>query len=414
MSGPSVGLVLETATEHVEVLVQAEDGATLAHEVEDVGHGHTRRLAPLVGRALARARIEPLALRWVAADLGPGSFTGVRVGLATAEALALAAGARLLGASSLPSLALASRARKALVVPLVPAGRRDLYAGFFRAGLRGEVTLLAAPRVGPLPEILAAVREALAVAVVQAVRFVGPGAGRERERLEAAHPGGTEPAFRLAGLSALDLAAASRAVAGPAAGLPGPGEPIVPCYVRPAQAEERVRHAATAGDPVTLRPIEARDLPRIAEVECEVFSDPWPEAFFRSELAQPGVHARVAELGGELAGYSMAWLGAGTGHLGNLAVVPGRRRRGIARRLLEDLLVRALAEGADPLTLEVRVSNFAAQGLYRAHGFRLAGLRRRYYRDTGEDALIMEWRAPVAAGGRRAQPSTPEARSTLP
>ena len=98
---------------------------------------------------------------------------------------------------------------------------------------------------------------------------------------------------------------------------------------------------------------------------------------------------------------SRAWLGEGTGHLGNLAVVPGRRRRGIARRLVEDLLDRARGLGIDALALEVRVSNFPAQGLYRAHGFRLAGLRRGYYRDTGEDALVMEWRAPAPRGARR-------------
>jgi tRNA threonylcarbamoyl adenosine modification protein YeaZ/ribosomal-protein-alanine acetyltransferase len=414
MSGALVGLAIEAATEHVEVLVRAEDGGTLAHVVEEVGHGHTRRLTPLAALALGQAGVKPIDLHWVAVDLGPGSFTGVRVGLATAEALALASGARILGASSLSSLALACGAQRALVVPLVPAGRRDLYAGFYRADSRGEVSLLAGPRVGAPAELLAAAREALAVAGVKAVRFVGPGARREQEHLERAYPGSTEPAFRFDGLSALDLAAASLSGRGPLAGLPGPEEAPNPCYVRPAQAEERVRHAATAGDPVTLRPMEEGDLARIAEVEREVFSDPWPEAFFRSELAQPGVHARVAEFGDELAGYSMAWLGAGSGHLGNLAVVPGRRRRGIARRLLEDLLERARVEGADPLSLEVRASNFAAQGLYRAHGFRLAGLRRRYYRDTGEDALIMEWRAPAAEGTRRDEARTPEARSTLP
>ena len=337
-----------------------------------------------------------------------------RVGLATAEALALAAGARLSGASSLASLALGCGARRALVVPLVPAGRRDLYAGFFRAGSRGDVTLLAAPRVGPVPEVLAAVDEALAIAGVKAVRFVGPGAGRERALLERALPGSTAPAFRFEGLSALDLAAASFASLGPLAGLPGAREPLNPCYVRPAQAEERVRHVATAGDPVTLRPMEERDLARIALIEREVFSDPWPESFFRGELAQEGVRARVAEFGGVLAGYSVAWLGAGIGHLGNLAVVAGRRRRGIARRLVAELLEHASAEGVTRLTLEVRVSNFAAQALYRGHGFRLAGLRRRYYRDTGEDALVMEWRSPVTESARRAEARTPEARSTLP
>ncbi len=406
MSGAVVGLAIEAATEHVEVLVQAEDGGTLAHEVEEVGHGHTRRLTPLVALALGRAGVKPSMLHWVAVDLGPGSFTGVRVGLATAEALALASGARILGASSLSSLALASGAQRALVVPLVPAGRRDLYAGFFRAGSRGDVTLVASPRVGTPTEILAAVSEALAVVGVKMVRFVGPGARREQEQLERAYPGSTEPAFRFDGLSAIDLAAASRSARGPLAGLPEDREAPSPCYVRPAQAEERVRHAATAGDPVTIRPMEERDLARITQVEREVFSDPWPEAFFISELAQVGVHARVAEFDGALAGYSMAWLGEGAGHLGNLAVVPGRRRRGIARRLVEDLLERVRASGSVPLSLEVRVSNFAAQGLYRAHGFRLAGLRRRYYRDTGEDALIMEWRAPAAEDTRRAEART--------
>ena len=414
MSAEGVGLAIEAATEHVDVLVQGADGRTLAREVEEVGHGHTRRLTPLVARALGQAGVRPLDLRWVAVDLGPGSFTGVRVGLATAEALALASGAQILGASSLASLAHASGAQRALVVPLVPAGRRDLYAGFFRAGSRGEVTLVAAPRVAPLAELLAALREALAVAEVKVVHFVGPGAGREQEHLERAYPGSTEPAFRLDGLSALDLAAASLSAGGPRAGLPGLHDAPSPCYVRPAQAEERVRHAATAGDPLTIRPMVEGDLARIAEVEREVFSDPWPAAFFRSELEQAGIHARVAELDGELAGYSMALFVAGAGHLGNLAVVPGRRRRGIARRLVQDLLERARAEDADPLSLEVRVSNFAAQGLYRAHGFRLAGLRRRYYRDTGEDALIMEWRAPTAEDSRRAEARTTEARSTLP
>jgi ribosomal-protein-alanine N-acetyltransferase len=72
------------------------------------------------------------------------------------------------------------------------------------------------------------------------------------------------------------------------------------------------------------------------------------------------------------------------------------RRRGVARALIEELLAHARSAGVRRLTLEVRVSNFAAQGLYREHGFRLVGLRRGYYRDRGEDALVMEWRDAAA------------------
>jgi ribosomal-protein-alanine N-acetyltransferase len=130
--------------------------------------------------------------------------------------------------------------------------------------------------------------------------------------------------------------------------------------------------------------------------------------------------ARVAEVDGALAGYLLAWVGAGAGHVGNLGVIPEARRRGVARALLDDLLEHAGAAGAANLTLEVRVSNFAAQALYRAFGFRLAGLRRGYYRDTSEDALTMAWTAADAGvasagsghGGPAQDAGTPAGRPT--
>ena len=134
---PGPGLAIESATEHVEVLAVNAAGETVATRVEEVGHGHTRRLAVLCREVLAAGGVAPGELRWIAADLGPGSFTGVRVGLATAVALALPANAEVRGISSLAALAHTCGARRALVVPLVPAGRRDLYAGFFRADTRG-------------------------------------------------------------------------------------------------------------------------------------------------------------------------------------------------------------------------------------------------------------------------------------
>ena len=158
---------------------------------------------------------------------------------------------------------------------------------------------------------------------------------------------------------------------------------------------------AVEAQPADLRPFGREDVPAVAVIENEVFSDPWPESFFLGELSHPGVYAMIAERGGRLAGYILAWLAAGTGHIGNLAVAAGERRRGVAGRLLTDLLERSATLGIRSLQLEVRVSNFAAQALYRAYGFRLVGLRRAYYRDTGEDALIMEWRAQAAGRAAR-------------
>jgi ribosomal-protein-alanine N-acetyltransferase len=392
------GIAIECATGRAEVRVEGPAGEVRAERVESVEHSHPRRLTPLVGEALAEAGVVARDLEWITADLGPGSFTGVRVGLATARALAYASGARLYGASSLASLAGSTSARNALVVPMVPAGRKDVYAGCFRADARGRITLLTAARVAPVEVALAGVMEALPLLGPRArVQCVGPGAAREREKLEAVFPGSTLGAWRFEGLSAADLATVARSGRGPAAGLPAPDAPLRPLYVRPAQAESRVRHRALEGQHLEVRPMRAEDIEPIAALERAIFTDAWEPSFFHAELAQPGVWARVAEWaparsGGEtprLAGYLMAWLGAGEGHIGNLAVVPELRRHGIASALLEDLSARVAAEGVRSLTLEVRVSNDAAQALYQAHGFRLAGLRRGYYRDSGEDALIL-------------------------
>jgi len=384
-----VGLALETATDHVSVAVVGPRLATPVLIEENVGHGHTRRLAALVERALAEAGVRASELGYIATDLGPGSFTGVRVGLATARALALVSGARLLGASSLAALAHASAEPRTLVVPLVGAGRRDLYAGFFRRTSHGQVRLLAAPRVGTPEALLESLAEVHALVPDHAVRFVGPGAERERERLERAYPGSTLSGLRAGGLSALDLAAAALKPEGPGAGLPEPGRETEPVYVRPAQAEERVRHKVTGLTPARVRAMMSGDLERVDELEHRLFADPWPRGSFLDALADPRAVCLVAERGGDVAGYLVATALPPSAELQNLGTAPEQQRAGVGRALVESLIDTCRARGLRELALEVRVSNAAAQALYRTLGFRLVGLRRGYYRRPEEDALLM-------------------------
>ncbi len=142
--------------------------------------------------------------------------------------------------------------------------------------------------------------------------------------------------------------------------------------------------------PHRIRQLAYADLPRVLAIERRAFPTPWSLAMFVLELSKPSGICLAAIDGAELGGYLICARYDQAYHLMNIAVDPDRRRRGIARALLDAMIERA---GADAnFTLEVRVSNAAAITLYESYGFRSVGTRRRYYQDTGEDALIM-WRA---------------------
>jgi ribosomal-protein-alanine N-acetyltransferase len=144
------------------------------------------------------------------------------------------------------------------------------------------------------------------------------------------------------------------------------------------------------GDAIVIRPLGYADLPQVIAIERRAFSTPWSLAMFVLELSKPSGVCLAAIEEGKLAGYLVCSRYDQTWHLMNVAVDPSSRRRGLARALLERMFERAGPD--EPYTLEVRTSNTPAIALYERYGFRAAGTRRRYYQDTGEDAMIM-WRA---------------------
>jgi len=151
-------------------------------------------------------------------------------------------------------------------------------------------------------------------------------------------------------------------------------------------------------EPITIRRLGYSDLPHVIAIERRAFPTPWSLAMFVLELSKPSGVCLAASIGDELAGYLICARYDDVWHLMNVAVDPSRRRHGVATALLARMLEQA-GRGQDRYTLEVRTSNDGATRLYERFGFVAAGTRRRYYQDTGEDALIM-WRVP----GDRAQP----------
>ncbi len=142
--------------------------------------------------------------------------------------------------------------------------------------------------------------------------------------------------------------------------------------------------------PVLIADMTMDDVAAVQHVERASFANPWPANAFRHEL-QSNKNARyvVAREAGEVVGYAGLWLMVDEAHITTFAVLPEHRRKRIGERLLVRLFEIAEVMGAEWLTLEVRVSNLAAQRLYEKYGFRRAGVRRRYYSDNNEDALIM-------------------------
>ena len=147
---------------------------------------------------------------------------------------------------------------------------------------------------------------------------------------------------------------------------------------------------------IEIRRLGVRDLTAVDRIERRSYPTPWSRSMFAGELAKPssvclGAFGETGELLGYLiiSRYVDAW------HVMNLAVEPEHRRRGIAIALLERLFELTSSEGRRGYTLEVRVSNTAAIKLYERTGFHARGIRRGYYTDNREDALIM-WRDPVS------------------
>ena len=128
----------------------------------------------------------------------------------------------------------------------------------------------------------------------------------------------------------------------------------------------------------------------VLEIEKLSFTDPWSREMFRSELeVGGGTYARMAERDGRLVGYSLAVLVADEAHLGNLAVHPDARGAGVGQALLDDLLLVSEKRRATRLTLEVRESNEGARKFYYRNGFIDVAIRKNYYRNPVEDAIVM-------------------------
>jgi len=348
------------------------DGKTLlAHRMETMERGHAEALAPMVQDVMAGhdfATLDRLAV-----TVGPGTFTGQRVGLSFMRGLRLALNRPLTGITSLEAMAAAACAQTAMMraATIHDARRDEAYLALFENGV---MTL--SPRVLSF------------FAAIEAIRAFGPcvlaGTGAPAAKDALGDPFALSTIQQPDALFVAKLAQALLA--------PGPdAAPPAPLYLRAPDAK-----LPGGRELVTLF---ASGTDALAVLHAQAFDQPWDAAALTSLLAGSGVFAFAAP-----SGFVMARAAGGEAEILTLAVIPAARGRGLGRDLMQAAAAHAVILGAQTLLLEVGTDNPAALALYNGLGFKRAGQRKGYYdsysqdgtAQMGRDALVLKAALPLA------------------
>ncbi len=352
--------------------VALRDGDTLlAHHHEAMERGHAERLAPMVQDVMAGHDFA--SLDRLAVTVGPGTFTGQRVGLSFMRGLRLALNKPLLGITSLAAIAAAACANEnASRAAVIHDARRDeAYLALFENGV-----MTMPPRVLSFASAIEAIRS------FGPCVLAGTGAPAASEALG--------DGFVLSPIRQPDAAF----VAMLAQAMPEPSPdapPPAPLYLRAPDAK------LPGGRELVT--IYGGGVDALAMLHAQSFHHPWDAASLTSLLASPGVFAFTAP-----SGFVMARAAGDEAEILTLAVIPSARGRGLGRDLMSRAAAHAVILGARTLFLEVGTDNPAALALYNGMGFTRAGMRKGYYENhsqdgppqMGRDALVLKAALPLA------------------
>lgn len=368
----------------------------------------------LVNTSIAALNDAGLAMDDVNAVLvgrGPGSFTGVRIGVATAKGIACGLTKQLYGVSTLDATAWtawAAGVRGTLAVAM-DAMRGEVYPGVYVLDDDGAHRTFASETVQKADACVAAWADR------DDLVLTGNGLFKYGDRFR--HPAVDESLWYPSGEALLLawLATDAEASYNSASSVMGDPALVLPVYTRLSDAEENERKRLGLAQPASvevtgvadelanmhlqLRPMSVNDLDQVAELEKSAFAEgvhePWSRAMFEDELALPGRTWWVAHDMGMVVGFAGGVLAGDALEVLDVAVSSERRREGIARRLLQRLAYDGHVLGAHTMTLEVSQTNDAAKALYESMGFERVGMRKNYY---GRDnhALLMTVNLPLA------------------
>lgn len=341
-------------------------GLPLATACVPMERGHAEALPPMVAMVMEASGLQIAEIDRIIVTTGPGTFTGVRIGLAYARGLGLARGIPVIGVDSLTAIAANEEARAPLLV-VSDARNAEVYAAVFDAHRR----LISGPHVTTAS---AAAADLPSESLVLGTAAEGVMAAAQRNDLVRSHAGDLPVAAHFARL-APDIR---------------PGDMPAPLYLRPPDAKPQTAQLRKFGK-LKFEDVGVAASRLLSEMHADIFDEGWSATSFAEMLGTPGTHAAIASDGGEPLGFIISRLAADEAEIISIGSRSNVQRRGVARQLLERQIALLAAEGVRLLFLEVAASNAAAQRLYAGCGFTEAGRRKGYYKRDGgaEDAIVL-------------------------
>ena len=370
-----------------------EDSRTIAEYTVDYKKTHSQTLLPMIDEVAKMTELDLSDIDAIAVSGGPGSFTGLRIGSATAKGLGLALDKPLIHVPTVDGLAYQVYGCGDIICPIMDARRNQVYTGIytFSAGAgKKEGTR----EVEPVFQVL---RMQMAIAVEDLIRrlnnynrpvvFLGDGVPVYREMLSAGLkvPYSFAPSYmnrqRAAVIGALGIRYYK-------AGKYETAMEHQPEYLRQSQAErERAQRERTAN--TLIREMKAEDAAAVAEIEYQTFPDHWSQNAVLDTLSNPQTVCLLAEKAGKAAGYLLAYLAGGEAEIARIAVPEGQKRQGIGKKLLQLLEETCKEKQVRRLLLDVRKSNREARAFYQKMAFQEDGVRKGFYQSPAEDAVLM-------------------------
>ncbi|MCI9213598.1 MAG: tRNA (adenosine(37)-N6)-threonylcarbamoyltransferase complex dimerization subunit type 1 TsaB [Ruminococcus sp.] len=370
-----------------------EDSRTIAEYTVDYKKTHSQTLLPMIDEVAKMTELELSDIDAIAVSGGPGSFTGLRIGSATAKGLGLALDKPLIHVPTVDGLAYQVYGCGDIICPIMDARRNQVYTGIYtfsaKAGKKEGTR-----EVEPVFQVL---RMQMAIAVEDLIRrlnnynrpvvFLGDGVPVYREMLSAGLkvPYSFAPSYmnrqRAAVIGALGIRYYK-------AGKYETAMEHQPEYLRQSQAErERAQRERTAK--TLIREMKAEDAAAVAEIEYQTFPDHWSQNAVLDTLSNPQTVCLLAEKAGKAAGYLLAYLAGGEAEIARIAVSEGLKRQGIGKKLLQLLEETCKERQVGRLLLDVRESNREARAFYQKMAFQEDGVRKGFYQSPAEDAVLM-------------------------